>query len=117
MTPERRNVLVRERVEGIDTALIQIGLGRDAKAAAETIRAHLIDLLGLLDRNSGLDAAADDLHRSVQSVVEAGTSGRVEDRQARLLGEAHSRFRNRLQAAAANVIPENGGGNLGDGEA
>lgn len=94
MRPEQLN----ELVVGIDAALIQIGLGQNAKDAAVTIRAHLIDLLALLNRNSGLDAAADDLQKSVHTVVEAGERSGADDRQLRLLTEAHVRFRDRLAA-------------------
>ncbi|GJD98020.1 hypothetical protein [Methylobacterium iners] len=104
MTPELRQELVSKRVEGIDAALLQIGLGRDAKDAALSICAHLIDLLSLLDRNPGLDAAADDLQKSVHAIVEAGEGRGVEDRQARLLADAYARFRARLEAACVTVI-------------
>ena len=99
MTPELLSELVSKRVVGIDIAVIQLGLGRDAKDAAVTIRTHLIDLLGLLDRNAGLDAAADDLDRCVRTVVAARDRGTIEDRHVRLLGEAHARFRVRFEAA------------------
>ena len=111
MTPELLNELLSKRVLGIDKALIQISQSRDAKEAAATIRAHLIDLLSLLDRNPGLDAAADDLYKSVAASVEAGSYGRsAEDRQERLLAEAYARYRDRLTAAGVEFIPENGGG-------
>ncbi|GJD96916.1 hypothetical protein [Methylobacterium iners] len=110
MTPELRQELVSRRVEGIDAALLQIGLGRDAKDAALTFRAYLIDLLGLIERNPGLDAAADDLQKSVHAVVEAGESRGIEDRQARLLVEAHARFRARLEAAGVEFNSEGGMG-------
>lgn len=110
MTPELLKELVGQRVAGIDAALIKIGPGRDAKDAAVTNRAHLIDLLGLLDRNPGLNAAADDLQKSAHAIVEAGDRGGVEDRQMRLLTKAHTRFRARLEAAGVEFIPEDGGG-------
>lgn len=97
MTPELRNELVSTRVNGIDAAMLRIGLGRDAKDAALTIRAHLIDLLGLLERNPGLDAAADDLQKCVRVVVEGDPSG-VEPRQLRLLNRAYERLQGRLAA-------------------
>lgn len=111
MTPELMNELLSKRVLGIDKALIQIVQSRDATDAALTIRAHLIDLLSLLDRNPGLDAAADDLYKSITAFVEAGAYGRsADDRQERLLAEAYARYRTRLEAAGVEFIPENGGG-------
>lgn len=111
MTPQLLNELLSSRVLGIDKALIQIRQSRGAKDAAVTIRAHLIDLLSLLDRNPGLDAAADDLYKSVAAFVEAGGHGASADgRQERLLAEAYARYRTRLDGAGVEFIPENGGG-------
>jgi hypothetical protein len=111
MTPELRDEIVSKRIVGIDSALIQISQDHDAKGAAVTIRAHLIDLLGLLDRNPGLDAASDDLYKSVMAIVEASAHGSgAEDRQVRLLAEAYARYRDRLGAAGVEVIRENGDG-------
>lgn len=104
MTPELRYELVSRRIEGIDAALLQVGLERDARDAALTVRAHLIDLLGLLDRNPGLDAAADDLQKSVRVVADAGDHGGVEDRQLRLLSEAYERFQSRLEAIGVVTV-------------
>ena len=93
MTPELLNELLSNRVLGIDKALFQISQSRNAKDAALTIRVHLIELLSLLDRNPGLDAAANDLDKSVMAFVEAGGYGaRAEDRQERLLAEAYARL-------------------------
>ncbi|MBX9933113.1 MAG: hypothetical protein K2Y56_16510 [Methylobacterium sp.] len=104
------NELLCNRILGIDKAVIQVSQGRNAKEAAATIRANLIDLLSLLDRNPGLDAAADDLQKSVHAIVEAGDRGGVEDRQMRLLTEAHARYKDRLEAAGVELIPEKSGG-------
>ena len=54
MTTELLSELLSKQVAGLEIALIQIGLGRDAKDGAQILRAHLIDLLSLLDRNTGL---------------------------------------------------------------
>ena len=111
MTPELLNELLSKRILGIDKALIQISQSRNAKDAALTIRVHLIDLLSLLDRDPGLDAAADDLCKTVMAFVEAGAYGRsAEDRQERLLAEAYARYRDRLEAAGVEFIPEGVGG-------
>ena len=111
MTLELREELLNNRVVGIDKALFQISQSRDAKDAALTIRAHLIDLLSLLGRNPGLEAAADDLSKTVMAFVEAGAYGRsAEDRQERLLAEAYARYRERLEAAGVEFIPESVGG-------
>ena len=104
MTPELLRKVVSKRISGIDIALIQIGLGRETKNAVVTIRAHLIDLLGLLDRNAGLDAAADDLYRCVRAVVAARDRGIIDDWQVRMLGKAHARLRDRLKGAGVLFI-------------
>ena len=110
MTPEPLRELLTKRIAGIDIALIHIGLGCDSTDAAETLRAQLIEVLGLLDRNSGLDAAADDLFRCVRAVVAARARGTIEDWHVRLLGKAHARFRARLEGAGALFIEQSGKG-------
>ena len=111
MTPELFDEHLNNRVVGIDKALFQISQSRNAQDAAVTIRAHLIELLSLLDRNTGLDAAADDLYKSVMAFVAAGAYGSsAEDRQERLLAEAYARYRDRLEAAGVEFIPESVGG-------
>lgn len=111
MTSELRDEFLNNRVIGIDKALFQISQSRNAKDAALTIRAHLIDLLSLLDRNPGLEAAADDLSKTVMAFVEAGGYGRsAEDRQERLLAEAYACYRDRLEAAGVEFVSESVGG-------
>ena len=111
MTLELREELLNNRVVGIDKALFQISQSRDAKDAALTIRAHLIDLLSLLGRNPGLEAAADDLSKTIMAFVQASAYGRsAEDRQERLLAEAYARYRDRLETSGVEFISENGGG-------
>ena len=110
MTPELLNEHLNNRVVGIDKALFQISQSRNTIDAAQAIRAHLIELLSLLDRNAGLDAAAKDLDNSVMAFVEAGGHGaRAEDRQERLLAEAYARYRDRLEAAGVEFVSESVG--------
>ncbi|GJD51985.1 hypothetical protein OPKNFCMD_4745 [Methylobacterium crusticola] len=70
----------------------------DVDAFLRDIGASLRDVRDLVGRNPGLDAAADDLYRSVLSFAGAGRDG-VGARQRRLLSQAHARFRDRLSAS------------------
>lgn len=103
MTPTLRQDILDDRMRGIRKAVSDLTVGDQVEAAAQTVRANLIDVLSLLDRNPGLDAAADDLHRSVRSAVEA--AGVPSARVLRLLDEALARFEDRLSAAGVE-LPE-----------
>jgi hypothetical protein len=61
------------------------------------LKSELLNILSLLDRNPGIDAAADDLYASAQAFA-AGTA--PEARRGRLLTEAFLRFQNRVPGAS-----------------
>jgi hypothetical protein len=67
---------------------------------------HLIDAMGLFQRNPGIEAAADDLYAAAAALVMDSTvRSQPIARKLRLLKEAHLRFRNRLVSAAERVGP------------
>ncbi|MDR7038442.1 hypothetical protein J2X36_003206 [Methylobacterium sp. BE186] len=102
MTPALQAEMLKERMEGIEQSVSRISEGSDPAVEAEHVRANLIDVLGLLGRNPGLDAAADDLHGSVRALITADANeAGMATRRVRLLQEAHLRFRARLEAAIA----------------
>jgi hypothetical protein len=82
-------------------AASDLKVGHEVEAAAQTVRANLINVLSLLDRSPGLDAAADDFHASVRSAVEA--AGTPSARVLRLLDEAFVRFEDRLTVAGVEL--------------
>lgn len=107
MKPALRQDLLDDRIRGMRMAVGDLTVGHQVEAAAQTVRANLIDVLSLLDRNPGLDAAADDLHGSVRSAVEA--AGTPSARVLMLPDEALARFEDRLSAAGVE-LPDRGDG-------
>jgi hypothetical protein len=103
VTPALRSELLGERLTAIDEALTHIRQGQRAHAEAQNARGWLMDILDLVPRDPGLDAAVDDLHRSICAFVEAepSTSGR-QARRVRLLSEAYSRLLDRLRAVGVS---------------
>jgi hypothetical protein len=99
--PALRQDILDDRIRSIRMAVSDLTVGHEVEAAAQTVRANLIDVLSLLDRSPGLDAAADDLHGSVWSAGEA--AGVPSARVLRLLDEALARFEDRLTAAGVEL--------------
>ena len=67
----------------------------------------LIEATGLLERNPGLVAAADDLYAAAEAVVRDSHRGAQPIvRKLRLFREAHKRFPSRMRRAGAQIRPE-----------
>ena len=67
----------------------------------------LIEATGLLERNPGLVAAADDLYAAAEAVVRDSHRGAQPIvRKLRLFKEAHERFCSRMRRAGAQIRPE-----------
>ena len=67
----------------------------------------LIEAKGLLERNPGLVAAADDLYAAAEAVVRDSHRGAQPIvRKLRLFREAHERFSSRMRRAGAQIRPE-----------
>ncbi len=66
-----------------------------------TMRAHLVELLRLMERSPGIDAAADDLDAAAAGLVRttAADGSTALARRQRLLREALQRFQQRLVLA------------------
>ncbi|ACL57227.1 hypothetical protein [Methylobacterium nodulans] len=96
MTPAE---MLSARLSAIENAVKRIAEGQAVAAEAAEVRAALLDVLDLVVRNPGIDAAVDDLYRSVLALMEATASqDGVGARHLRLLTEAYTRFRQRLAA-------------------
>jgi len=104
MTPTLYVELLTERIRTIEGALIHIRSGQRAHGEAHKVRECLMDILDLVPRNPGLDAAVDDLHRHVCAFIEAEPNaiGR-EARRAAMLSDAYARLLDRLKAAGADL--------------
>jgi hypothetical protein len=77
--------------------VIQHGGG---EAALYSPQQQLIELLGLIERNPGIEAATADLYAAAEAlVVDRTASMQPMTRKLRLLVDAHQRFRNQLSAA------------------
>lgn len=104
MTPALLCERLGAHLNGIEQALAEIRRSGPAAAGLPALRAELIDLLALLARDPGLDAAADDLHRSARALAEAAC-GTEAARRERTLGEARERFLRHLEAAGFELVP------------
>src|SRR3954454_5937650 len=78
-------------IEG-SVARVQAGDGADAEL--RSIRAYLLDVLELVERDPGIEAASDDLYASATALAGADKGARM----LRLTNEALLRFRERLAA-------------------
>ncbi len=84
----------------IEHALTKIEAREGAEAELHNLRAYLLNVLDLVDRDPGIDAAADDLHEAARALVAADRDGRpLSPSQRRLPEEAYFRFRERLLSA------------------
>ncbi len=81
----------------IEQALTRIEAREGAAIELHNLRAYLLNVLDLVDRDPGIDAAADDLHEAARALVAADQDGQpLSPSQRRLPEEAYFRFRERL---------------------
>ncbi|WP_144766677.1 hypothetical protein [Methylobacterium dankookense] len=103
MTPALASEMLADRLNGIEAALVQARLGQPS--AVQALRDHLLDILTLVERDPGLDAAADDLHRAALAIAETGQADSgTRARHERLLGDARGRLLQRLEAAGFELV-------------
>jgi hypothetical protein len=88
---------MRERLGFLESAVARMERGDGADAALREIGTFLLDLLTLVERDPGLELAADDLYEA--AAVLAGGPSIADARRWRLLRDAARRFRERLDAA------------------
>lgn len=100
MTPALLCEMLADRLNGVESALARIRDGSDAEAAARALRGDLIDILSLVARDPGLDAAVDDLHVAALSMAGASrANASTWARQERIIERACTRVVERLEAA------------------
>ena len=98
MTPNgfvaaREDLLVR-----VERAAANIEQG-ERENDLHDLRLALIDILGLIERDPGIEAATDDLYEAAAAFLAEVTAGTPLARPLRLLREARLRYRERLSVA------------------
>ena len=100
MTPSTFAALLDERLKFIEGAVFRIESGEGDRPELDSLRAHLIDILDVIDRNPGIEAAADDLYEVAARAVSASASERrPQSRERRMIREAALRLKERLATA------------------
>ncbi len=88
---------LEDTISFIERALTKIEAREGAAAEVHNLCAYLLNVLALVDRDPGIDAAADDLHEAARALVAADRDERpLSPSQRRLPQEAYFRFRDRL---------------------
>jgi hypothetical protein len=94
---------VNEKLALIAPVVSRIGQGGQSVDLRD-LASHLVQAVRLLERNPGIEAAADDLYAAAAALVgENTTLLQPIARGRRLLKDAHVRFCSRLEAAADRV--------------
>src|SRR4051794_40433065 len=86
--------MLEERIAAIEEALTRLEQPEHAQIGLHVLRAHLLNLLELIERDAGITAAVDDLLSTATAFHEGDHPARV-----RLLREAFRRFQDRLPSA------------------
>lgn len=91
----------QDRLGFVQGAIAQIARGEGAQAALREMSAFLLDLLTLVERDPGLELAADDLYEAAAMLAADRRPGptALDPRRWRLLKDAARRFRARLDSA------------------
>ncbi|MET0745376.1 MAG: hypothetical protein ABWY78_18540 [Microvirga sp.] len=99
---------IDEALSAIDTALARVETAGDTSGEATTaglndVRSHILSILWLVERNPGIEAAADDLYQAAAVSLRATADAGGASRHRRILSDATARFRARLALAAASA--------------
>jgi hypothetical protein len=88
--------------EAIAEAIVQIHSGHGSQTALRDMRASLLSMLALFDRDPGLEVAADDLYDAALALASLRRSeaGREDVRLRRILNDANRRFELRVGSAS-----------------
>jgi hypothetical protein len=87
---------LKEMLASIAHVLLRIRAQEDAGAELETLRAHLLDVLALVERDPGIEAASDDLYAVAKEIAFGADRG---PRMSRSSNEAFLRLQERLGSA------------------
>ena len=90
---------VDEAIEAIEAILAQLDRTPDSEAGLGDLRSQILSILWLVERDPGIEAAADDLYNAATAVVRVVDDGDSGVRHKRIMNEANLRFRERLRTA------------------
>ncbi|GEO19466.1 hypothetical protein [Microvirga aerophila] len=97
---------INERLTAIELVVVRIARAGDQSDLPD-LRVLLIDVMGLLKRNPGVEAAADDLYAAAAAVaMDTHEDWQPATRKRRLLTDASLRFCGRTRRAAEEGEPE-----------
>src|SRR4051794_7718650 len=82
-----------EALGSIERAVERIRTGDGGDTELRDIRAHILSMLDLVERDPGIDATSDDVFASAKALAEGTDKG---TRMSRLTDEALLRFRDRV---------------------
>src|SRR5215212_9478486 len=92
---------VDEALSFIEQALEHIRAGEGRELELQNLRAYLLNILELVERDPGIEAATDDLYAATKELVLGGDRG---TRMVRLLDASLMRFRERVAQAVARPL-------------
>ncbi len=100
MTPSTFAEILEDRLKHVENAVALIENGEGDRPELDHLRGHLIDILDIIERNPGIEAAADDLYEIAARAVTGSARERSSlSRGRRIIREAALRFRDRLITA------------------
>jgi hypothetical protein len=102
MTIRSLQEALEETLGCIERAVARIEHHQEDTAELHNLRAYLLNILELVERDPGIDAASDDLYSAAQAFAAANDDQAAHDfspRRPRLLKEALFRFQVRLAGA------------------
>ncbi len=106
MTHKSFAEIINERLTAIELVVVRIARRGD-QSDLRDLRVLLIDVMGLLKRNPGVEAAADDLYAAAAAVaMDTHVDWQPATRKRRLLTDASQRFCGRTRRAAEEGEPE-----------
>ena len=99
MTHKHLAEALEETMSFIERALDRITRNEGAEAELHNVQAYVLNILELVDRDPGIDAAADDLQNAARFFVVGLIDQGDAPRRGRLMREAYLRFHDRLTVA------------------
>lgn len=98
---------IQERREAIELIVSLIAQEGRREASLRDLRVLLIDVMGSLKRDPGIESAADDLYAAAAALVkDSGYGQQPAARKLRLLRDARDRFCGRLPAVSERGVAE-----------